>query len=204
MSSKQYFEKVADRWDVMRTDFFSEDVRIKAYAAANVQPGGLAADIGAGTGFVTEGLVLKGLNVIAVDQSEAMLQELKGKFEGIDCRVGEADRLPVQDETVDYAFANMYLHHTPDPRRAIKEMARILKPGGAVVITDLDKHDYAFLKEEHHDRWMGFKREDVAAWFRDAGLKDAKIECVGRDCCANSRDGCGSARISIFAASGVK
>ncbi len=204
MGGKQYFEEVANQWDAMRQDFFSEDVRKKAYDAANIQPGGVAADIGAGTGFVTEGLILNGLKVIAVDQSESMLRELEGKFEGIDCRVGEADRLPVQDETVDYAFANMYLHHTPDPSRAIAEMARIVKPGGAMVITDLDEHDFAFLKEEHHDRWMGFKRDDVAAWFADAGLKDVRIECVGRDCCATSCDGEGSARISIFAASGVK
>lgn len=204
MSGKRYFEEVAGEWDNMRKDFFSERVREKAYAAARIQPGGVAADIGAGTGFVTEGLVQKGLDVIAVDRSDSMLRELTRKFAGVDCRAGEADSLPVRDERVDYAFANMYLHHTPDPPGAIREMTRILKTGGVLVITDLDEHDFTFLKEEQHDRWMGFKREDVASWFEDAGLKDVKVECVGQDCCSDSRCGDGSARISIFVASGVK
>ena len=77
MSSEQYFDKVADQWDHMRKSFFSDEVREKALAAANVKPGKLAADIGAGTGFITEGLVQNGLRVIAVDQSGAMLEEMK-------------------------------------------------------------------------------------------------------------------------------
>jgi len=67
--------------------------------------------------------------VIAVDQSEAMLTEMKKKFvsfDGIDYRVGEAKNLPIPDETVDYAFANMYLHHVESPLGAIKEMVRIV------------------------------------------------------------------------------
>ena len=55
MSSNDYFERVADRWDEMRSGFFSENVRESAYKAAGIQSGRLAADIGAGTGFVTEG-----------------------------------------------------------------------------------------------------------------------------------------------------
>jgi ubiquinone/menaquinone biosynthesis C-methylase UbiE len=55
----------------------------------------------------------------------------------------------------------MLLHHVENPKVAIKEMVRILKPGGMIVITDLDEHKFEFLKTEQHDRWMGFKREDV-------------------------------------------
>lgn len=60
----------------MRTEFFPEQVREKAYAVAGIQIGKQAADIGAGTGFIAEGLIQKGLRVIAVDQSETMLEEL--------------------------------------------------------------------------------------------------------------------------------
>lgn len=75
--------------------------------------------------------------------------------------MGEAGSLPIPDETVDYAFANMYLHHVEDPPQAILEMARIIKPGGILVITDLDKHSNEFLRQEHNDRWMGFVRDDI-------------------------------------------
>jgi ubiquinone/menaquinone biosynthesis C-methylase UbiE len=205
MSSKSYFNEIAGQWDDMRKDFFSEKVREKAFAVADLKPGKIAADIGAGTGFITGGLLLNGLSVIAVDQSDDMLRTLKDKFskaDNIDCRVGEAEALPLQDGTADYAFANMYLHHVENPSAAIKEMVRILRHGGVLVITDLDAHNFEFLRKEQHDRWMGFKREDVADWFADAGLKDVKIDCVGQNCCADSCDGKSSAKISIFAAWG--
>jgi SAM-dependent methyltransferase len=98
----------------------------------------------------------------------------------------------------------MYLHHVERPPEAIKEMARILKNGGRLVITDLDEHDSEFLKYEHHDRWMGFKRVDVADWFRTSNLSDVAVACVGQNCCADSANGSGSAKVSIFVASGTK
>jgi ubiquinone/menaquinone biosynthesis C-methylase UbiE len=206
--SKGYFEEIAPAWDRMRAGFFSERVREAAYEAAGLQAGRVAADIGAGTGFVTEGLIGRGLRVIAVDRSEAMLEELRRKFPdaaAVDYRLAEADRqIPLPDEAVDYAFANMYLHHVEDPPAAIREMARILRPGGKLVITDLDAHDFDFLRREHHDRWMGFNREDILQWFTGAGLKGARVDCVGERCCDTSCDGGEAASISIFVASGEK
>ncbi|MDH7552612.1 MAG: class I SAM-dependent methyltransferase [Spirochaetota bacterium] len=182
-------------------------MREKAISIAEVQPGKLAADIGVGTGFITEGLIQKGLLVIAVDQSEAMLAEMKRKFAnigGIDYRLGEAGRLPIPDEAVDYEFANMYLHHVEFPPKAIEEMVRILKPGGKLVITDLDENTFEFLRDEHHDHWMGFKREEIRQWFTEAGLKNVVVDCVGESCCAQSSYGDEYASISIFVASGEK
>lgn len=205
MSSKGYFDKVAGDWDSMRQDFFSVAVREKAFQTAGIQSGKVAADIGAGTGFVTEGLVSYGLSVIAVDESEAMLAEMKNRLAAcasIEYRVGESEALPVEDASVDYVFANMYLHHVESPGNAIKEMVRILRPGGKLVLTDLDEHQFSFLKTEHHDRWMGFKREDVEKWLKDAGLTDALVDCAGQNCCADSASGCEKAAISIFVASG--
>jgi len=207
MNSKKYFDEVAHQWDNMQQSFFSGDVREKAFSVAGIKKGKIAADIGAGSGFITKGLIDKGLKVIAVDQSEAMLEEMKKKFssaEGIEYRLGEAEKLPIPDGAVDYAFANMYLHHVESPRKAIKEMVRILKPGGGLVITDMDEHEFKFLKEEHQDRWMGFKREDVRRWFEEAGLKNVMVDCVGENCCAQSSCGDEYASISIFVASGEK
>jgi ubiquinone/menaquinone biosynthesis C-methylase UbiE len=207
IESRNYFDKVAPQWDILRESFFSKAVRDKALSVADVHPGRIAADIGCGTGFITEGLVQRGLKVIAVDGSQAMLSEMKQKFAGldqIDYRLGEAGSLPIWGETVDYAFANMYLHHVDTPADAIKEMARILKPGGMLVITDLDEHNFEFLKREHKDRWMGFSREDIKKWLKEAGLQDATVDCVGENCCASSSCGSERAKISIFVASGKK
>ena len=207
MHSKDYFDQVADQWDNLQANFYSEKVRDRALATADVRTGAIAADIGCGSGFITEGLIHAGLHVIAVDQSEAMLSAMKRKFANtadIDYRCGEAEQLPISNDSVDYAFANMYLHHVEKPPIAIKEMARILKPGGTLVITDLDSHTSEFLRDEHHDRWLGFDREHIRGWFTDAGLRRVTIDCVGEQCCAPANSGSQSASVNIFVASGEK
>lgn len=207
MTTDTYFDDVASRWDEMRSGFYTEGVREAALAAAKAAPGMTAADIGGGTGFITQALVDRGLKVIAVDQSQAMLDEMRKKFghsAGIDYRLGEASSLPLRDGAIDCAFANMYLHHVQVPAEAIKEMARTLKSGGTLVITDLDAHGLEVLREEHHDRWLGFERRDVETWLQDAGLQGVSVDDVGEDCCADSSCGAETASVSIFVALGVK
>ena len=90
------------------------------------------------------------------------------------------------------------------PAAAIGEMARILKKGGALIITDLDEHAFAFLTEERTDRWMGFRGEDMRTWFAEAGLKDIAVGDTGERASvpSDSTDNC--ADISIFIARGRK
>ena len=207
MGSKPYFDEVAGRWEGMRQSFFSDRVRDVALARAGVQAGRLAADVGAGTGFLTEALLGRGLRVLAVDQSPAMLEELKrrlGNPGGVECRPGESESLPIADGAVDHVFANMYLHHVESPPAAIREMVRTLKPGGTIVITDADEHAHEFLRTEQHDRWLGFKRDDIRRWFADAGLRDVAVDCVGDDCCPSSQGTGERVAISIFVAVGRK
>ncbi len=87
---------------------------------------------------------------------------------------------------------------------AIKEMARIAKNNGKIVIKDLDEHDYEFLKVEQSDRWLGFKREKIKEWFVKAGLRNVSVDCIGQNCSTQSACGEESAVISIFVAFGEK
>lgn len=208
MGSKAYFDEIAGNWDKMQETFFDNTVRHKAYELAEIEKGKTAADIGAGTGFITEGLLWAGIDVIAVDQSAQMLQVISEKFTGIGklkCINCDGHAIEMADESVDYVFANMYLHHARDPFKAVREMFRILKKDGKLIITDLDEHDYDFLKTEQQDVWLGFDREQLKAWYLRAGFKKADIHCVGSDCCATSlSSGEKVAKVSIFAALGVK
>jgi len=209
--SKEYFDSIAEEWDSMQQSFFSEDVRKFAYRLADIEEGKTAADIGAGTGFMTHGLLQAGLKVLAIDQSPEMLALLKNKYadcDGLTCLEGDSDALPIDNTSVDYVFANMFLHHVADPLVAIKEMYRILKPDGKLVITDLDKHEFSELQTAQYDVWLGFDREDIKLWFQKAGFKSPSTHCVGSNCSTESQDSClcksGEISISIFAALGEK
>src|SRR2546423_6848824 len=156
---------------------------------------------------MTEGLVRLGVRVIAIDQSEAMLEVLRTKFPAngaVEVRRGYADDIPIADDAVEYAFANMYLHHVEEPAHAIREMVRILKPGGKLVITDLDEHNFEFLRAQHHDRWMGFRRQDVQDWLRSAGMVRVAGESTGETCTSRAEREASGANIGIFIASGEK
>jgi C_GCAxxG_C_C family probable redox protein len=230
MPSQDYFATVAADWDRLRAGFFPEAVRAHALALARVRAGRTAADLGAGTGFVTQALLEAGLTVFAVDRSPEMLAGLRARFPAaaqagrLTALEGEAHRLPLPDASVDHAFANMLLHHVDDPARAIAEMTRILRPGGRLVLTDLDAHTHQYLVDEHHDRWPGFRRGDVAAWLAAAGLDAPHVASSGESCCCeptNRESGCcapvgcepgvcaptpepGQGGVSIFVASGRK
>lgn len=207
MSEINYFDKVANQWDDMRKGFFPNAVREKAVEVSKIKKGDVAADIGAGTGFISEILLDKGAHVIAVDQSVEMLSQLRKKFccnSALTIKKGNDTNLPINDNSVDFAFANMYLHHVENPQIAIDEMVRILKPGGKSIITDLDEHKFDFLITEQNDRWMGFKRKDISNWFDKASLSNVKIECINENRCSTSQNGKDNAEISIFIAEGIK
>jgi SAM-dependent methyltransferase len=120
-----------------------------------------------------------------------------------EARAGDIESSPLSIGEADAVLANMVLHHAPDPSRAIREMSRVLKPGGRLVITDADTHTHEWLRTEQHDRWLGFERAEIASWFRDAGLVDVTVTGTSELCCPTSEYGT-KAEITIFLARGTK
>ena len=203
--TREYFESVADKWDEMRQTFFGPGVRDAAIAAAEITPSSVVVDVGVGTGFLASGALAAGARVIGIDSSPRMLEEAKKHFgaQRFEARLGDVESLPVDTGEVDGVMANMVLHHAADPPGAIREMTRILKPGGRIVITDADTHQHEWLRTEQHDRWLGFARSDIARWFSDAGLVNVTVADTCETCCPISE--CGTkAEITIFLARGVK
>ena len=205
--SEEYFQVIAADWDNLRKGFFSDSIRYNAIEKSGALSGMKAADIGAGTGYMSEALLEKGLYVYAVDRSPEMLEILQAKFKRngrLKCVAGEDGSLPLDQGAFDFVFANMYLHHVDNPEKSIAEMSSMLKTGGKLVISDLDRHDNDFLLTEQHDRWPGFERSDIQKWYINADLEKIKITDAGGDCCAASECGCNKAQINIFLAIGVK
>ena len=138
MHERGYFDEIAPRWDDMRRTYFSEVVRDWALSEVRLQRRKLAADVGAGTGFITQGLIGHGVEVLAIDES---LLCCRYQAQGVQRRGStllhrERRMSPRSRRRLDYVFANMCLHDVVHPAAAIGEMARILKKGGPLIITD--------------------------------------------------------------------
>jgi arsenite methyltransferase len=211
--SENYFEEVASQWDALRSSYFTEEVRSAALAKAYLHPQMVVGDVGAGTGFMTAGLAPLVKRVYALDGSSAMLdvaQKNLAHVTNITYQSADGLSLPLPDDSLDAVFANMYLHHCPDPLAAVREMVRILRPGGRLILTDMDAHPYTWLKTEMADVWQGFERSQVSAWLHEAGLVNRIIDCTGTSCCAEShaadlKDASErQAQVSIFVAVGTK
>ncbi len=201
-----YFSSVAGQWDEIRTGYFTEHMRDSAIAKAKLPVDAIVADIGCGTGFVAAGLAPHARKVYGFDANTEMLKvagENLAGFSNFELRQAPGDELPLPDQSLDGVFANMYLHHAPDPQRAIAEMARVLKPGGVLCITDLDTHDHEWQREQMADLWLGFERDDIRKWYAAAGLDEIDVDCAEGTCNACGPDG-SVKPLSIFVAIGRK
>ena len=136
----------------------------------------VVADVGTGTGFVAAGIAPRVAKVIGIDISERILDVARQNLDelaidNVDLREGDITALPLPDNSVDAAFANMVLHHAEDPAAMLAEMARVVRPCGVVAICDEVEHPWAWMREEHADIWLGFTPEQVHAFFAAAGLE---------------------------------
>jgi ArsR family transcriptional regulator len=178
--ARSFFDAVGPEWDALRK-VFNDDV-LRARAIARLVPPDLrVADIGTGTGILALELARLGLRVVAIDHSARMLDAARAKLDAegdlaVELRRGEANALPLGDGEVDATFAHMVIHYLPSPADAIREMARVVKPGGAVVVVDFVAHDHEWMRQELGVTWLGFPPQEVAGWFAEAGLSEFRLE----------------------------
>ena len=182
---KAFFDRVASDWDTMRIAYYDERVIDRLADFAELTPDMVVADVGTGTGFVAAGIAPRVERVIAIDISERILDVARRNLDqlgiaNVELREGDVTALPLADDSVDAAFANMVLHHAEDPAAMLTEMARVVRPGGVVAICDEVEHQWAWMREEHADIWLGFTPEQVHSFFAAAGLEPPALEALGR------------------------
>jgi ubiquinone/menaquinone biosynthesis C-methylase UbiE len=202
-----YFESVADEWDEITSSYFPDESRRDA-ALGLLDSKATIVDIGCGTGKSAATIAPFVGKVIGVDHSRAMLAQAKHRakelgLKNCDFRLADWHKLPVKTNSADAAWSTMALHHEEDPTILLKEMARVVKPGGSVLIVDLKKHDYDWLRDEMHDVWLGFEESDVRRFFRKSGLGEPVFTdlsvCRGQ---SETRHGA-KAEMDIFMARGT-
>jgi ubiquinone/menaquinone biosynthesis C-methylase UbiE len=181
---RAFFERVSGEWDSMRASFYNEKVIDALARRAAVDSNCRVVDVGTGTGFVAAGLAPRVAAVIGVDNSPAMLEVAERNLNALDVGnvqllEGELDALPLGDDSMDAAVANMVLHHAPDPAAMLTEMARVVRPGGIVAVTDEVEHGYEWMRTEQADLWLGFTRSQVEGFFGAARLVAYGYDSLG-------------------------
>ena len=144
------------------------------------------ADIGAGEGTLSLLLAQRAEGVIAVDNSEKMVEygteaARKSGVGNIEYRVGDLEELPVASGSVDLALFSQSLHHALHPQDAVKEAWRILKPGGRVMILDLQKHGFEEARELYADVWLGFSEVELLGFLKKARFRHGELGVVHRE-----------------------
>lgn len=173
----QYFEAHAADWDRIRAMHVSE-AAVESAVLDMLGPGPfhLLVDLGTGTGRMLELLAGRYDQAIGFDMSHAMLNYARSKLESArldraQVRHGDLYNIALGDGTADAVVMHQVLHYLADPAPAIEEAARVLAPGGRLLIVDFAPHDIERLREEHAHERLGFSTEQVEEWLRTAGLE---------------------------------
>lgn len=154
----------------------SVETLLKAVSLPSTQH---AIEIGPGEGLFLKILSKIFTSVTAFDTSSTMLRQAnqlihKQRLENITLITGDTRVAVAQAITTDCIVINMVLHHVARPANVFQDASQLLKPGGALIITDLCHHDQSWAKEACGDVWLGFEPEDLSLWAKQAGLEEGQ------------------------------
>jgi ArsR family transcriptional regulator len=179
-----YFEANAAEWDRVRQLHLPEsDIETRMRSLVGEKPVGVFVDLGTGTGRMLEIFAERYESGIGFDLSREMLSVARANLDraGVahaQVRHGDLFSLPLESGSADLVCLHQVLHFLAEPAAAVREAARLLRPGGRLVISDFAPHELEFLREEHAHRRLGFADEEVRAWCRASGLDLVETETL--------------------------
>jgi ubiquinone/menaquinone biosynthesis C-methylase UbiE len=175
-AANRYFAGHAEVWDQIRSLHVAEsEVERAIDGALGERPLGRLVDIGTGTGRMIELFGPRAALAIGIDRSSDMLRLARVKLEaaGIhsSLRQGDMYALPLADSSADSIIVHQVLHYAHSPAAAVAEAARVLAPGGTLLIVDFAAHEREELRATDAHIRLGFEDEVMAGWFAAAGLE---------------------------------
>ena len=171
-----YFARNAARWDEIRSLHVAEaDVEAEIQSLVGDDPMGLLVDLGAGTGRMLTLLGPRAGRSVGLDLSQQMLNiaRLNVSEAGLaacELRHGDIFATALPTGCADLVTVHQVLHYLGDPAAAVAEAARLVAPGGRLLIVDFAPHALENLREQHQHRRLGFSDEEIGRWFDGAGL----------------------------------
>jgi len=175
-AAEQYFSRVAEEWDQLRSLHYSEsDIEKAVLTAAGPGPFDLVVDFGTGTGRMLALFAGRARRVEGIDLSHQMLTVARSNLQAASVpnasvRHGDATSAPYSDHTANLVIVHQVLHFLDDPGRALTEAARVLRPGGKLIVVDFAPHTLEHLRIEHAHRHLGVSEADFQRWAEKAGL----------------------------------
>lgn len=179
-----YFNQVAGRFD--RSYGPGRSWQAFGHLLLRMLPPLVVADLGSGEGLIAELIARRCQHVIAVDNSEKMVEfgakkAKKNGLKNLEFRLGNLEHPPIDPASVDLVILSQALHHAEDPAGALAAAHRILKPGGRLLLLDLVKHGFTQAHELYGDRWLGFAEADLHRWLEAAGFQHIELSIVARE-----------------------
>lgn len=181
--SAQFFSSASGQWDHLRAELFGLQFQQDALLAM-LDPRLRVGDLGCGTGQFAALVAPYVARVVAVDGSAEMLAAARARLApcaNVDVRRGTLEALPVEDAQLDIAVLALVLHHVPDPGRVLMEAARVLAPGGRLLIVDMLPHDRSEYQQQMGHVWLGFAEPQVRRWVDAAGLHEVRFTALTTD-----------------------
>jgi ArsR family transcriptional regulator len=181
---RAFFDSVAGR---LGRDYVpGKSWKSLAEALLCIMPPLVVADLGAGEGSSALLLSQRAVRVIAVDSSAKMIdvgreQARRNGVTNIEFRLGDMEEIPIAAGEVELAFFSQSLHHALHPARALEEAARILSPGGRIVVLDLVRHRFEEARELYADEWLGFTESELESMLTGAGFTAIQTAVVDKD-----------------------
>ncbi len=182
--ARAYFDQLAGKFG--RTYVPGRSWKALSEALIRLMEPRVIADLGAGEGTLSQLLAQRAERVIAVDNSPRMVEfgaalARENGVRNLEYRLGDLEAPPIGDTSVDLVVFSQALHHAQQPRQAMAEAARILRPGGRVVVLDLLRHDFEQARELYADVWLGFSEAEMEASLASAGFRDIFTAVVDRE-----------------------
>ena len=182
-ASQAFFSSTAGQWDRVRAELYGARTDL-APLVALVDPASVVGDLGCGTGQTTAALAPFVAQVVAVDDSEAMLAAARdrvGHHDNVELRTGRLESLPIGDASLDVAVLSLVLHFVVDPAAVLTEAARVLRPGGCLLVVDMQPHEREEYRATMGHLWLGFSPEQLGGWLDGAGFAAPRVVPLAPD-----------------------
>ncbi len=179
--AQDYFRAHAADWDRIRTLYVSDLAVEAAIAEAFAGPPlRMLVDLGTGTGRMLEVLAGRYERGLGLDVNQSMLAYARSRLNAAglrqaEVRHGDIYNVALPDGAADGVVIHQVLHYLSEPAHAVREAARILAPGGQLLIVDFAPHEVESLRDEHAHERLGFEPDHVAGWLEEAGLAGVAV-----------------------------